>query len=75
MSPFLRLAVLAALIPTIAVPAAPARSDPPPPVIVSYADLDLSTPAGRAMLKRRVQLATGALCQGATLRAAGFRPS
>jgi UrcA family protein len=50
--------VLAALTATVAAPATAAE----PSVIVSFADLDLATPAGKAALDQRIEAAVGKVC-------------
>jgi UrcA family protein len=42
--------------------AAPADSDATRQIVVRYADLDLSTPAGEAALQRRIHAAVNAVC-------------
>lgn len=45
-----------------------AQTDEPPRVAVSYADLDLSKPSGRATLEGRVRNAINRVCPGVSLR-------
>lgn len=50
--------VLAALTATVAAPASAAE----PSVVVSFADLDLATPAGKAALDERIEAAVDKVC-------------
>lgn len=56
------LAIAAALTVATLAPAAFAQEEGPATSVVSYADLDLATPAGRAALERRVERAVEHVC-------------
>lgn len=63
------LAITAAAFTFIAAPAAFAQEEGPLKAAVSYADLDLGTPAGRATLERRVERAVDRVCPARPLPA------
>lgn len=57
------IAMTAAALLTLAAGQAAAQADQgPPKASVSYADLDLSRPAGRAVLERRISVAVARVC-------------
>ena len=58
----LAAAALTAGLVTLGVAAAPAAAQPIPSVLVSYADLNLASTAGREILDRRIANAAGQLC-------------
>jgi UrcA family protein len=58
------VAILLSLAPAAFAGAALAQDDDPISVKVSYADLNLAQPAGRAVLKQRIANATSVVCGG-----------